>query len=156
LLPAGDLNSKPLLIPRLEIVPVPESPLAPAKTAFMASATPGVPPGSSLTLMSPITSSQVMSPVSETSFTVASMVILIGGTFVAGVSTAPSFVSITILTVKTSVCLSPGLGCRRSTLRGSGPGLEEVDLLRRGLSGGSCSALRFRRVRGGASRGRRR
>ena len=62
-----------------------------------------------------------MSPLSETSLIVASIFIVIAGIFMLWPCISPIFVSIAIFMVKLIVCLSPGLGCRRSTLRGSAP-----------------------------------
>ena len=63
----------------------------------------------------------LLSPLVIPHFTVGLGFLIIAGIFMAGVAMSPIFMSMAIFRLMTSVCLSPALGCSRSTLRGSPP-----------------------------------
>src|SRR5690349_21024516 len=67
-----------------------------------------------------------MSPSAVTSLIVTSIVITIGGIFIAGAAASPICVAISALIVIWTDCLSPGLGCNRITFRGSAPALRSL------------------------------
>src|SRR5262245_13549964 len=62
-----------------------------------------------------------MSPLSETLFTVKSIVIFISGIFIGWPGISQTLVSMVIFIARFTVCLSPALGWSLSTLRGSAP-----------------------------------
>ena len=63
----------------------------------------------------------MMSPSAEMLLTVMSEVILMAGSLMAWGGISPMFKSMATFIVMTAVCLSPGLGCSRSSFRGSAP-----------------------------------